>query len=110
MIYRSILGVHHQYSVCLGKSGNEKLGFVRKGRKIIEVHESSPAGKNGKIMAGDEIVAINQKLVTDTDDISSLLRNSDSSIIITFKKKGNYLFSLSVLNIIIRYLILLQIF
>ena len=75
------------------------LGFVRNGRKIVKVYEGSPAGRNGKIMVGDEIVAINHNVVSDTDDVSSLLRNSGSSVIITFRKKGNYLFWVSVLNI-----------
>ena len=66
------------------------LGFVRNGRRVVKIYEGSPAGKNGKIKTGDEIIAINHKEVLSTDEISSLLRNSGTSVIITLSRNGMY--------------------
>ena len=66
------------------------LGFVRNGHRIVKIYEGSPAGKSGKIKTGDEIIAINHKEVLSTDEISSLLRNSGTSVIITLSRNGMY--------------------
>ena len=64
------------------------LGFIRNGGRIVKIYEGSPAGKTGKIKTGDEIIAINHKEVLRADEISSLLRNSGTSVIITFSRNG----------------------
>ena len=43
-------------------------------------------------MVGDEIVAINQKVVSDANDARRLLRKSGPSLTITLRKMGKLLF------------------
>ena len=68
------------------------LGFIRNGKRIVKIYKDSPAGKNGKIRVGDEIIAIDHKEVLTAGDISGLLRNSGSSVIITFGRNGSTIF------------------
>ena len=69
------------------------LGFIRNGKRIVKIYEDSPAGRNDKIRVGDEIIAINHKEILNARDISGLLRNSGSSVIITFGRNGNAIFT-----------------
>ena len=69
------------------------LGFIRNGKRIVKIYKDSPAGRNDKIRVGDEIIAINHKEILNAGDISGLLRNSGSSVIITFSRNGNAIFT-----------------
>ena len=69
------------------------FGFIRNGKKIVKIYKDSPAGKNGKIRVGDEIISIDHKEILNAEDISGLLRNSGSSVIITFSRDGSILFT-----------------
>ena len=69
------------------------FGFIRNGKQIVKIYKDSPAGKNGKIRVGDEIVSIDHKEILNPEDISGLLRNSGSSVIITFSRDGSTLFT-----------------
>ena len=69
---------------------SSKLGFSRNGRRIVEINRNGPADRNGKMMIGDEIVAINHKEVDNVGEISSLLRNSKPSVIITLSRYGRH--------------------
>ena len=72
----------------LTRKDDGMLGFVRNGRRIVKIYDGSPASKNGKVKTGDEIVAINHKEVSNVDDISRLLRESGSSVMITLSRRS----------------------
>lgn len=84
-----------RYTVSFTKKGNEKLGFSRKGRRVVKVFPGTLADKTGKMKAGDKIVAINSVRVLNADDdyISALLRNSGATVVITLTRAGINLFS-----------------
>ena len=69
------------------------FGFIRNGKQIVKIYKDSPAGKNGKIRVGDEIISIDHKKILNPEDISGLLGNSGSSVIITFSRDGSTLFT-----------------
>ena len=84
------------YTVSLTRKSNEKLGFSRKGRRIVKVFPGTLADKTGKMKAGDKIVAINSVRVLNDDDdyIASLFRNSRTSVVIKLTRAGITLFSI----------------
>ena len=69
------------------------LGFIRNGQRIVKIYKDSPAGKNGEIRVGDKIIAIDHKEILNAGDISGLLRNSGSPLIITFSRNGSTIFT-----------------
>ena len=87
MLNKWILVKEFRFSVKLTRGDNGLFGFDRDGGRVVKITEGSPAEKCGKIRIGDEIVAINNYKILTMDNSSVVLKNSGTSVIITFRRK-----------------------
>ena len=78
-----------RYSVTLRKANFGKFGFQNFGNKITGMTIGGSADKNGEIRVGDKICSINQIEASDTtstEKVSSMLRNSGTSVSLILKR------------------------
>ena len=77
-----------RFSVKLIRGDNGLFGFHRDGVRVVKITKGSPAEKCRKIKIGDEIVAINNFKILTMDNSSVVLKNSGTSVIITFRRNN----------------------
>ena len=62
---------------------------MRLGKRITRIYKNEPMCNSGKIRVGDEFFAIDDKEISDDDDIANYFHDSGSSVTITFRRKGS---------------------
>ena len=79
-------------TLILRRGDNREFGFIRTGIRITSITVGGQAERDGGIHVGDEILAINHREITGTDDIGSIIQNSGQFMTLTVRRAGNILY------------------
>ena len=73
------------------RGDNGRLGFHHVDGKIVSIAEDSPAGRNDNLQIGDQIMKINQNVVSAYDtiyDIQRMLEKAGKFVNLTIWREG----------------------